>query len=433
MSAGEYLIIGVTSRNLAPTLSRAPENSLNRGAEPGKETALVMWLWNALGRVSYRAAAWLSGQLLGLSGRVESVAVHRSVATGEVRFGRSDIDLLLTLRADRRDGLNLAALCAHLHRLRALNPALVHVEVYPPGGLADFARHDTVWANIERRTLRSLWGETPQVPELPIHPEHALRRFLLWWEILFCRVLYQKREAIHLEKACLEGWNFFAVAQGLRPHPELLRSEMKLRLAETGPHPGGRLDDPAVALRFLLTLAQLMHASRLPPLKKLTQPLPFESVTAPHCIPSRFLVLPRPDSPVPSEWQKPGLLLATPELLDLLLQCKNAFFAWSLPPELRQLGMADPGPAAFRRDSLYISSAHLLLFPGFVERVGLHPGVRLVLTRRVAEALARGELPTPASQDELARLRRTVERPLDYYRQQYDELEAERRRIVALL
>jgi predicted nucleotidyltransferase len=51
----------------------------------------------------YRQAARLSARMLASSPIVESVLVHRSVATGEVFFGRSDIDMLMVVNEEKAE------------------------------------------------------------------------------------------------------------------------------------------------------------------------------------------------------------------------------------------------------------------------------------------------------------------------------------------
>ena len=58
-----------------------------------------MKLLHGVSLASYRAAATLIARYLARHEFVEGVYLHRSVATGEVSFGQSDIDLLLVLNS----------------------------------------------------------------------------------------------------------------------------------------------------------------------------------------------------------------------------------------------------------------------------------------------------------------------------------------------
>lgn len=382
------------------------------------------------GRGIYLAAAWLSAQALGWSGQVSNVSVHRSVATGEVRFGRSDIDLLMVLRPEAWSGRSLAALYRRLRLLRRFNPALLHVELYPPQGIEQFALSDSVWASMERQSLRCLWGQSLEVPDLPVQPEHALRRLLLWWEVMLCPALHQRDNSYNIEKIALECWNFFSLAEGLQTRPAVLRSEIRQRAARFGAMPDTGLGRAELALSFFLKLVARMHSARLPPLGRLREPYRFSAITAPHGTLSTFLVVPGPDGPFPPCWQGSGALVATPELLDLLQHRKNAFMSWSLPSELRDLGLSQPTLESFRRDAHYICAGQFVLFPGFVERASpLNPEIRIRLVRHALESLRRGCPPEPVSQQQLSAMVRRIDDIETYYLEDYPALETERREL----
>lgn len=379
--------------------------------------------WHAWGQWSYRLAARLSARLLAVSGCLESVMLHRSAATGEVEFGRSDLDLVLVIKPEVATGVRLAKLLWLIRRVRLLNPLMLHREIYRPADLADFARQDSVWANIERRAMLCLWGQDLRPDLLPVLREDATRRLFVWWEVFFCSAL-ARRHRRNLEKACLECWNFFAVAEGLLPEPFLRRDEMSRHLWQCGQGEAARLADPETARHFLLNLFSRLHKTRRPPLLSLAEPLLFETVLSPHVVPRRFLVLPNPSSPLPSSYQ-PGDLVATPELIDLFMHAKNAFMHWSLPPELARLGVEPPPAEAFVRDSLYTCGAHFLTMPGFGSRVATDPGARQACVQHVYDCLREGRYPTA--------LRQTPNLLTDapsYYRERYDALERQRQTLV---
>lgn len=378
--------------------------------------------WAAWGRWSYRLAARLAGPLLGLSGSLEGVMLHRSAATGEVRFGQSDLDLVLTLRPEATEGRHLARLLRHVRGVQMLVPMMVHREVYPPGSLEEFAARDTVWANIERRTLTPVFGRAARPPELTIEREHAVRRLLLWWEFFFTEALYGRSPASR-EKAALECWNFYAVAEGLLAEPLLLRSEMRAHLAASG-FPVSSLREPESARRFVLGLSEHLHKRRFPELQRLERGFAFETILAPHGMSRRFVVLPHASAPLPGQTRR-GDLVVTPELVDLFLHSKNAFMSWSLPPQMAALGLRTPSREAFARDALYMCAAHFLLQPGFTASVVGHPGVRLHYARQVANCLEKDRLPTPPTHWPQT----LVRDPDRYYLEDYDALEQERREL----
>ena len=364
----------------------------------------------------YRLAARLSALLLGTSGCLQSVLVHRSVATGEVVFGRSDIDLLVVLRPGVT-GARLARLYQGLRLLQKCNPALTHLELFRPGQLEELARRDTVFGSMERRSMRLLYGEPVTLAPLPVEPQHALRKFLLWCEVFLAVALHQ-RNARNLHKIALECWNYYAVAQGLQSQPWLLRSEMQRHLP--GSH--SQLHTPQGALSFVLELARQLHGSRLPPLTPLRSPLIFNALLPPYCFQRRFVVLPEPQSPLPSQVFEPGAFAVTPELLHLYAHYKNGFLHGLLPQTLLNLGMQPPKPAGFTLDLLHYCDPRALFFPGFADRRAPHPAARLACLQHAWGWLKRDLLPPPL---EPAGLQSWVLDIVDYYRTSYEPLQAQ--------
>ena len=102
----------------------------------------------AVARALYLAAAQGTAWLYALSGKIRSAGARRSVGTGEIYFGRSDIDLELVLKPGSCDGRSLGSLY-QVHRIiRALNPALGHIWVMGPGDIDLLSEWDTVWGSM---------------------------------------------------------------------------------------------------------------------------------------------------------------------------------------------------------------------------------------------------------------------------------------------
>ena len=265
-----------------------------------------------------------------------------------------------------------------LSRAQFFNPALTHVDVYDPAGITSHAEIDTFWASVERRSTMLLGGRAIEIPLVPIQPDHALSKVLLWLEWFFAISLQQKN-ARNLRKISLECWNAYASAEGLIREPFLLRSEME---AEAARIEGGvvikHLEEPSYATGFVFELADRLHRSRLPGLRKLAKPLIFEAVTAPLCLRRKFVVLPRADSALPQEVFESGAFPCTPEILDLFVHIKNAFLYWIMPPELLELGMQPPRVAEFLNACRYYSHSRFLFHPGLrtAARRGSLPGWR---------------------------------------------------------
>lgn len=369
----------------------------------------------------YRQAAKVSARNLATSPVVESVLVHRSVATGEVSFGRSDIDLLLVIgQPGAEDGAKIASLYRKVRLLRVANPALNHIEVFEPDGIAGHARMDTFWGSMERRSASLLLGKPVEFPSVPVQPDHAVSRFLLWMEWFFALSL-QRRSRRNLRKTSLESWNAYATADGLIPEPYLLRREMEAHVERTeDAATARRLEDPSCATRFVFGLADRLHRPRLPALGTLARPLVFETILAPLALRRRFVVLPRADYPLPPETFAPGSFPCTPETLHLYLHYKNAFLYWALPPELLNLGMKPPGIGEFLRDCRYYNHNRFLCLPGFADSNPPSQAVRFKCIRHTLEWAERGELPPAIPPEKLLGTPTGTTPITDYYRSAYD-------------
>jgi hypothetical protein len=377
----------------------------------------------------YRQAARFSARMLISSPIVESVVVHRSVATGEVQFGRSDIDMMLIVDENKaEDGANVASLYRALNRAKFFNPALTHIDVYERGGIASYARMDTFWASVERRTMLLLRGRPIDLPGAPVDPEHALSRFLLWVEWFFAISVQQKNRR-NLWKTSLECWNAYASAEGLLREPCLLRSEMEAAASRIEENLATRrLEDPSYATRFVFDLADRLHRSRLPALRKLEKPLVFEAITAPLCLRRRFVVVPRADSPLPPEAFAMGAFPCTPEILDLFVHAKNAFFYWILPRELRELGIQPPSISEFVESCRYYNHRRFLFHPGFADPSPPRQSARLALIRHAMDWVSRGELPPPIPDEKILEMMAAGAPTIaDYYRAEYDPLRRDSR------
>jgi predicted nucleotidyltransferase len=379
----------------------------------------------------YRQAARVSARMLFSSPIVESVVLHRSVATGEVDFGRSDIDMLIVVDDERgEEGSLVASLCQDLKRARLINPALNHVDVYDPHGIASHARMDTFWASVERRSSMLLRGKPVEIPFAPVHPDHALSKFLLWVEWFFA-VSVQQRNRRNLWKTSLECWNSYASAEGLIKEPYVLRREMEAQARGIeGNLTTERLREPDYATQFVFELAERLHRSRLPALGKLSKPMAFEAITAPLCLHRRFVVVPRAESPLPAETFEKGAFPCTPEILDLFIHAKNAFFYWILPPELLELGIEPPFISEFLRACGSYSHSRFLFHPGFAIASPQTQTARVAIIRHALDGASRGELPAAIPQEDIRELMTAGAATIaDYFHTDYGRLRRESRQI----
>lgn len=376
-----------------------------------------------LARNIYLLAAGGTSLLYAFSGKLQSVGARRSVGTGEIHFGRSDIDLELLLRPYCCDGLSLNRLYLFHRIIAALNPALGHVWVLEPGDFKTIAAWNTVRGYMEQTSYRHLWGSRRRAGELTIRPDDALREFLLWFD-LYLPAAVQRRDGRNCKKHALECWNFYSVAEELLRWPHLTRASMEQHLLRSRELPTD-VNTPVGLMRFCLELAADLHSRRMEKLPRLRDTLIFQGCGAPHGITRTYVVLPSPESPLPKEAFNPGSFIATPELLDLYLQYKNGFFHW-LAPE--QLCLKPPTVKGFLRDVRHFCSPHFLRFPGFVEgRFALDPEVKMEYLTHAYDALHKGLLPTAPSAVRSQKGISDVER---YYRSSYDGLKQRTERLV---
>ncbi len=378
----------------------------------------------ALATAVYRLVASASARMLASSPMVESVLVHRSVATGEVSFGRSDIDLLAVIpQADSGDGEKLASLYQKVRRLRRFNPALNHIELHDPGGFRSCAETDTYWGSIERRSAMLLCGRPVVIPPLPVDPDHAVGNFGLWIEWFFS-IAVQQRNRRDLRKTVLEIWNTYASASGLIPEPYLKRSEAEthLRTLEKDISVDRLAEQPDRATGYVFELAQRLHHRLLPPLGSLSGPVVFETVLPPRLRRRTFVVLPGPGSPLPPEAFVERAFLCTPEALDLFLHYTSAFLWWTLPPPLLDLGMKPPSIGEFLRSCRYYAQSRFLRHTGFLHQVPSIPLATAACIRHALDWLSRGQVPPPLPQQQIQEIAAAPPSCLDYYRTTYSRL-----------
>lgn len=371
----------------------------------------------------YRSVARISAKALAAGGATRSIAVRRSVATGEVVFPVSDIDLLAVVTDEvAASGAKLAEFYQRLRWVRLLSPRLSHVEVQSRRGLRQMAELDSYWASMERRTNLTLAGESLSIPDVSLRPDDAVARFGLWTEWFF-PIALQLNSGRNIRKTALECWSASAAADGLVAAPDLLRSGMEAGLRRASPElPVERLREPAFAARFVFSLAQRLQESRLPTLKALREPLMFDATIAPLSMRRLFVVLPRADSPLPNSACARGAWPCTPELLQLYVEYKNPFLYWSFPEELTQVGLEPPSREKFLAACRYYGHERFLTTPGFASPFLHAQGARLNHIEHALAAILNGRAPEPASEGHIDEAGSGASVCMEYYRSSYDSL-----------
>jgi hypothetical protein len=378
----------------------------------------------------YRQTARATARILGTSEIVERIFVHRSVATGEVTFGRSDIDMAMVVRqpvSESCDAVELWSLYRKVRLLRLCNPALGHIEVHDPFGLQNWLRTDTYRGSMERRSALFVYGEPIEMPPLPVRTEDAVRRFALF-PYYFLPAAIRQRNRRNLGKVALEMWNAYATAIGITSEPFLTRRETEAacRAREDAAAAVNLGQDPEQALGFAFRLAQRLHDRLLPPLEKISRPTVFSARLPPSFRERVFVVLTGPGSLLPDEVFRPYSLVLTPELLHLTVHYANAFLHWVVPPELTELGLLPPTVEEFVRTCQFFSNSHVLRNPGFVSNNTRVPVGAVSTVHHAIKYLERGQIPPPMNQEEVDRVLAVSASFADYYKCVFPRLYKER-------
>lgn len=379
----------------------------------------------SLATVLYRWLARILGRHLGKFEFVESVFVRRSVASGEVSFGRSDIDL--TVIIDRPllsepDILRLLELWRTVRNLRLCVPLLGEIGVCTRQEHEQLVQVDPYRASLNRRAAHVVYGPPVEIAALPIRPGHAARELAYWFGNYLPRAVRQ-RDGRNLRKFALEMCNAYLTATGTISEPCLTRAETESVWAAKGPgFPRGWDRKLRNTLTFCYEIGHALHARLRPRLASLRHPLIFRAPLPPGYRMTTFVVLPGPAHPVPAEAAARDAFVSTPEVLDLYLQYLNAFAGWALPPELPALGIESHSPGMFLRACRYYGVPYRWRFPGFNTKDTALP-IRAVPTiRHALGGLKAGEVSRPKDYAAIARLEARPPSYIDYYRRYYAPL-----------
>jgi len=375
-----------------------------------------------LGNRFYLLAARAISAVLARNEIVETIFVRRSVASGEVVFGRSDIDLSIVIRQPASD----AALCSLANSFRALRfpfPILGQAQVYDSLDLRTWWHTDSYRARIDDQASIVLHGPSVEIPRLPVRPDQAARRAVFWLDGYIPRA-FRLRIRRDLRKLAIEMWNAYATAAGLAPEPFIRRCDA---LRAWSGQPGF----PAEALKsgsrqrllsVCLDVAGQLHRLLLPALRPLREPVVWCTRLPPTWAETVLVVVPRPDAELPPEAGLPNALLLTPEALHLYVEYVNAFADWILPSALRDLGIPCASRAAFVRACRNYGASFRTRSPGFEDKTPLAAVGRAFTSRYAATALAAGEMPEPITIEELDCERELTRSVSHYYREIYGRL-----------
>lgn len=355
---------------------------------------------------------------------VETIFVRRSVASGEVDFGRSDIDLSIVLH-DGATGPALSSLANAFRILRVPVPILGQAQVYDSLDLKTWWRTDPYRAHIDGHAGIVLHGPPVSIPPLPVRPHHAAWRAIFWLDGYIPRA-FRLGSRRNLRKLAIEMWNAFATASGLAADPLVRRRDVLHLWRQQPGFPAEALSssNPRRLLSLCLELAAGFHRLLLPPLRPLSHTVVSRLHLPPSWAETVLVVIPRPDAHLPPEARLPNALLLTPEALHLYIEFVNAFADWILPPSLRDLGILPPSRAAWVRSCRNYGSSFRTRSPGFEDKTPLAAVGRAFTSRYAATALAEGRIPPPITVHKLGCERDLTRSVSRYYRDIYPRIRA---------
>jgi len=318
---------------------------------------------------------------------VEGVLAHRSTATGEIQFARSDIDLIVRLHDDRVTPARMLSLIRLFHTIKYANIALGEVETHLEQEWLDWFAVDSYRGSMERRSALRMYGPEQPRPHHAVRQSHAIRRFVLWFHD-HAFVAWNAKNKRNLRKIALEMWNAYAVAIGLMDEPLLTRPEMEREcLKHEDPNWVGELGtSPDRAVQFMLELAQRLHAAVAPALGPRPEVEEVSVAQPPYLKPAQWVSVSGPKAAIPELPERARH--TSPELFDLFFRYVQPFYYSLMPERLLELGLAPPTTAQ-QADSLrFHYHGQVLRYPGLMSPFA---GSAVVAARFAAEAIPRLE------------------------------------------
>ena len=370
-----------------------------------------------LSNIAYRLLARGAAAILASSGIVRTVYARRSVAAGEVCFGRSDIDLGIVIREAEppwRENEQLLALARLYRRLKMAVPVIGECTVHDPESLRYSSRIDPYRASIDRRAALLLHGPPPGLPVAAVPARECARRLIFWVE-KYLPAAIRQRNRRNLRKLALEMWNAWACACGLVSEPFITRRDAAGSMQAAGT----RL--PADSLTLCFHIAALMHRRVLPPIDHPHSTLVHRILLPPALRQRVLIVLAHEACDLPPEASDPGSLVCTPEALDLYVHYANPFAFSHLPGPVRDLGVQAPSRTDFAECCRRYTDRMMLRAPGFMNMETAAPAQRAFAARFGLDCLRAGEHPgKPVSPPAMHPPSLS-----DYYRKIYPQLCAE--------
>jgi len=328
----------------------------------------------------YRAAASAVAPVLHAPG-VCSIFIRRSVAAGEAVFPWSDLDLGLV--SEDLTGTALASLWRRFQMARLLFPRLGECQVSSPSELNELAANDPYRGCLDRRLAITIAGTPPSIPVVPLTLRNTTRRLVFWLEN-YLPVAVRQRNARNQGKLLLEMWNALGVLEGVWAEPLATRAETKARLVELEPAP-----ECQPGLSPFAMCCQVAERARQ---RAFPAAGPTPMIGAPVVLRGEYpiVLLPKPETAWPEAAMQSKVVVATPAVLQLLLELHNPFLWLGHGCALAELGFAAPSRRAWIETCLRHTAGENARHPGFVTKDTAPMQQNLHLAAQVLDRLESG-------------------------------------------
>jgi len=290
---------------------------------------------------AYRFASRAIASVFGSFDFVEGVYLRRTAATGEVAFGRSDIDLTIILASPMAanggpDRLMHLVRCCQM--LRMLVPRLGECEVGTAAELIRSYRADPYRASLDRRTAVTLYGKPLEIPHLPVTAADALTWLVIWFAH-YVPLAMQRGSRRNMRKFVLEMWSAARTATGdiKEPYPSRRIAESAWRALAGDAFPLSDADSVETLFQTGCRIVSEVHQCKYQPVEKIESPEIHDQDGR------KWVLVPATMETPPPEVRRPTAFAGTPEALDLLIRHVNPRMYRHLPDSVKRLGVGEPG------------------------------------------------------------------------------------------
>jgi len=326
------------------------------------------------------------------------------VASGEVNFIRSDIDLSIVLNgsiaklAGSEELLNLSTTYG---RLRYLFPRLGECQLHDTTNLQRWHVTDTYRGYLDRSTAIPLYGQLPDFPDLPVRKNDAVMRAIFWLST-YMPMAVRQRNKRNINKILIEVWNAYATSIEKVTVPYLTRKDAYSDMLESSGFDDNGTTKTEIEqdLRNYFAIYKDLHKKlELPEVGALTNPLVMKVSFPPTFSEKTMVLLTDNLNKFPVEIFFPNSIICTPEILNLLVQYSNPFLYWVLPENVIGLGILKPRRRVFLQACRYQGAMFRFLQPGFPSANTKGILQRFETVSHAVSALNRDEIPQPFSID----------------------------------